>query len=305
VAATKVPQTRELSGDDAWEVLRRVHYLPLLRKSLQRFRDADGYSYARGIGFQVVLASLPALIFFMAVAVWTRSELLRSSVEGVVGAISPGPSTDILQQAVEQGEGGARGNVWAMTLGGLTALVSGAVGMSQFQQGAGRLYGEDEDRPFASRYALSLVLAFSVGLLFAAGFVAIAFGDPISDALDLGMVWAWTRWPLGAVAVAVAITAMYKVGPKRDQPSLSWLIVGGITATVLWVLFSVAMALYLNVSSTFGETYGPLAGLIGFLIWAQLSGIAVLAGMAFAAQLEKERAGMSGLESDDSAMATS
>lgn len=55
---------------------------------------------------------------------------------------------------------------------------------------------------------------------------------------------------------------------------------------MLWLLFSGGLALYLALSSTFGGTYGPLAGLIGFLIWAQLTGLAVLAGLAIAAQLE-------------------
>lgn len=32
-------------------------------------------------------------------------------VQGVVGLLSPGPSSDILQQAVNQGEEGARGDV--------------------------------------------------------------------------------------------------------------------------------------------------------------------------------------------------
>jgi uncharacterized BrkB/YihY/UPF0761 family membrane protein len=70
---------------------------------------------------------------------------------------------------------------------------------------------------------------------------------------------------------------------------VSWLIVGGLTATVLLMVFSGGLALYLGVSSTFGDTYGPLAGLIGFMIWAQLAGLATLAGLAFAAQLEAER----------------
>lgn len=247
---------------------------------------------ARAIGFQVVLAILPALVFFMAVAVWARSETLRATMEGLVGSMGSGPSSDILERAVDQGEDGARGDAWAMVLGGVTALVSGTVGMSQFQQGAGRVYGDESDRPFWSRHALSLLLSLSVGVLLAAGFVAIAFGEAVSDALGLGGVWAWARWPLGATLVAASIAAMYKVGPNRDQPSLSWLIVGGITATVLWVLFSAVLALYLNMSADFGDTYGPLAGLIGLLIWAQLTGTAVLAGMAFAAQLEMERAEM-------------
>jgi YihY family inner membrane protein len=289
VGATPVPETKELDSEDAWHILRRVHYLPLFKRSWRRFSKADGYSYARAVGFQVVLAFLPALIFLVAVGVWIGSGTIQTSIEAVVTSIAPGSTSDFFQQAVQQGEQNARGNTLAMVLGGLTALVSGAVGMSQVQQGAGRIYGKDEDRGFVKRYALSLALSLSVGLLLAAAFVAIAFGSSIADAVAGESVLLWLRWPLGLAAVITGIAVLYKVAPNRNQPGVSWLIVGGLTATVLWLAFSFGLALYLSVSSTFGSTYGPLAGLIGFMIWAQLTGLAIFSGLAFAAELEAER----------------
>jgi uncharacterized BrkB/YihY/UPF0761 family membrane protein len=50
------------------------------------------------------------------------------------------------------------------------------------------------------------------------------------------------------------------------------------------------LALYMSASRGFG-TYGPLAGMIGMLIWAFSSSVAVFLGLAFAAQLEAVRAG--------------
>ena len=44
-------------------------------------------------------------------------------------------------------------------------------------------------------------------------------------------------------------------------------------------------------SSSFGETYGPLAGIVALLLWALLSSVVVLYGAAVAAQLEAVRAG--------------
>jgi YihY family inner membrane protein len=258
-------------------------------------RDADGFAHARAIGFQIVLSTLPALIFFVAVSVWSGSQILQSSMEGIVTTLTPGPTSDVLQEAVEQGEDNARRNVLAMVLGGLTALTSGAVAMSQVQQGGSRLYGIDQDRTTTKRHGMSLLLSLSVGLLLAGAFVALAFGSTIADAVEGESIWLWLRWPLAALTAVVALAALYKVAPNRDQPRISWLIVGGLTATALLVLFSAGLAVFLSVSSTFGDTYGPLAGLIGLLIWAQLTGIALLAGLAFAAQLEAERVEFAGV----------
>jgi YihY family inner membrane protein len=299
LSAQIVPETRDLDSEDAWQILRRIHYVPLARESLQRFRDADGYSHARAIGLQFILAALPALIFFVAVSVWTGSSVLQSSIESIVSSISPGGSggSGFLQQAIDQGEQNARGNTLAMILGGLAALVSATAGMAQIQKSATRMYGVTEDRPMQQRYGLAFVLAMSVGALLGAAALAISFGGVIMDALEGESIWAWLRWPLGIVATIVGFTVLYKVAPNRDQPTLSWLAVGGLTGTGMWLLLSGGLALYLALSSTFGETYGPLAGLVGLLLWSQLTGFAVVAGIAFAAQLEAEREDSSAKES--------
>lgn len=289
MGADKVPVTRDLETDDAWSTLQRVKYWSLVKGSVQRMRDADAFSYGRGVAFQIVLAAFPALIFFVGVAAWTGSQALQTSVDTVLTSLAPGSTSDFLRQAAEQGEENARGQTWPVLLGGLAALTSGAIGMSQIEQGANRLYGQDQDRSPLKAYAVGLGLSLSVGVLLGGAFVALAFGGGIADAVEGESIWVWLRWPLGALAVVVALAVLYQIAPFRDQPGVAWLLAGGLTATVLWVVFSIGLAGYLALSSSFGQTYGPLAGLIGFMIWAQLTAVAVLGGVAFAAQLEAER----------------
>ena len=51
------------------------------------------------------------------------------------------------------------------------------------------------------------------------------------------------------------------------------------------------LATYVHLSSSFGSTYGPLAGIIALLLWSLLSAIALFYGVAVCAQLEALRAG--------------
>jgi uncharacterized BrkB/YihY/UPF0761 family membrane protein len=44
-------------------------------------------------------------------------------------------------------------------------------------------------------------------------------------------------------------------------------------------------------TTSFGDTYGPLAGVVALQIWTLLSSISILYGAAVAAQLEAVRAG--------------
>ena len=61
---------------------------------------------------------------------------------------------------------------------------------------------------------------------------------------------------------------------------------------VLWLAASGCVALYVAVSGDFSDTYGPLAGVMALLLWATVTGIALLLGVAVAAQLEGARAGI-------------
>ena len=92
--------------------------------------------------------------------------------------------------------------------------------------------------------------------------------------------------------LVIAVALLFKAAPKRRQPAASWLAVGSALSVLLWFAFTGLLALYLGLSTTFGQTYGPLAGMIGILAWALLTSLAAYLGLAFAAQLEAVRAGV-------------
>jgi uncharacterized BrkB/YihY/UPF0761 family membrane protein len=62
----------------------------------------------------------------------------------------------------------------------------------------------------------------------------------------------------------------------------------------LWWLVSLLLAAFVAESRDFGVTYGPLTAVMALLLWANLTGIALFVGVAFAAQLEATRVGISG-----------
>jgi uncharacterized BrkB/YihY/UPF0761 family membrane protein len=74
---------------------------------------------------------------------------------------------------------------------------------------------------------------------------------------------------------------------------------GATVSVVGWVIVTVALALFFSVSTSFGETYGPLAGMVALLLWAFLSAVAIFFGAAVAAQLEAVRASNGPAEPQD------
>jgi uncharacterized BrkB/YihY/UPF0761 family membrane protein len=72
---------------------------------------------------------------------------------------------------------------------------------------------------------------------------------------------------------------------------LSWLAFGAGVSVLGWTAVTLGLALFFHISRSFGQTYGPLAGLVALMLWALLSAIAMFFGAAVAAQLEAIRGG--------------
>ena len=295
--ATLVPETYELEGDDALETLRRTGWGRLLKESFRRFRYADGFSHSRALAFQVTLSLAPAIIAVVGLATLLHADHVRDVLGQTVTRLAPGPAGNVVMAAIRHGQravgGGALG---ALVFGVVAALISAATAMGQVERGANRIYGVERDRPTLRKYAVGFLLACSAGVAMVAALVLMVAGKDIAEALGaLGAVevlWNALRWPMAIVLLVAAIALLFRASPRRHQPAASWLASGAAVSVLLGSVFTALLSLYLEASRTFGQTYGPLAGLIGVLVWALLMSLAVFLGLAFAAQLEAIRAGV-------------
>jgi YihY family inner membrane protein len=277
------------------EAVRAATTRELVVDSFIRFRKADGFSFARSIAFQMVFSILPGAILVVAIAVRLGEGRLQGLIRDGITTLAPGPASDMLLQAFEQGADAAgTGNLLAIALGGIVAVVAAVTGVAQLQRGASRIYGIQDDRTTVKRYTLATLLTLTYGLAMTAVFILIVLGTSVGGALQdqLAQTWAWARWPIGMALLLVALMIAFKISPNRHQPPFEWLILGGAVAALGWLAVSIGTAYYLNASAIFGETYGPLAGFMGLILWTQLSSIAILYGLAVAAQIEALAAGV-------------
>ncbi|HYH60925.1 MAG TPA: YhjD/YihY/BrkB family envelope integrity protein [Solirubrobacterales bacterium] len=293
--AASVPETRGLEGDDAVEALRDVGVKQLVRDSFVRFRRADGFSHSRALAFQLVLTLLPALIAVVGFAHVLDQDSFSRVLESTFKDLAPGPAGQVLTQTIESGSGG--GGV-ALFLGLAISIVSGATAMGQIERGANRIYGVERDRPSFAKYARATLLALSAGIATVGALVLVVAGSELGSALadngwsdTLSTIWSIGRWPLGAALVVGAAALLFERSPNRSQPEPSWLAFGSGLSVLLWFGLTGLLAGYLEISKDFGETYGPLAGFIGLMLWALLTALALFAGLTVAAQLEAIRAG--------------
>ncbi|MET9445811.1 YihY/virulence factor BrkB family protein [Streptomyces cinerochromogenes] len=302
-----VPQTRdmigdELSGDEAFTALRRYGGARLLLDAFSRFRYADGFTNARALGFQVVLGMVPFTIALVGLATAAHTESVGRIIELTLGRIVPGASADVVRQALRGTRRTAGSGVWstlALVLGLAFSVVNLASAMGQVERGANRIYGVERDRPFPRKYGRAVLLAFAAGVPMVLGFLVLVAGRAVTaataEALGTSPPPAWwgaLEVPVGTVLAWIASAVVFRWSPRRDQPGYTWLAFGSAVHLVLWVTATWLLALYVSRSGSFGAVYGPLTAFVALLLWANLTGIALFLGIAFAAQLEAARAGL-------------
>jgi membrane protein len=119
------------------------------------------------------------------------------------------------------------------------------------------------------------------------------FGEQLAEVIGpeaavLGPVWRIAYWPATAVAAMVGLAVLYHLGVpgrtrwRHDLP-------GALLATAVWLLGSGGLRLYGAWVLDDESPYGPLAGPIVGLLWLWLTGLAVLVGAEFNAQVVRRR----------------
>lgn len=301
--ATKVPETRdmsgeELSGDEAWAALRRYGGWSLLRDAFLRFRYADGFSHSRALALQTVLAVVPLAIAFVGLPTALHTEGVGRLAELTIHRIARGPSAGVVDDALDRSRRTAGdGAAVALWLGAVFSLVNVTTAMCQIERGANRIYGNERDRPFRHKYLRGLLMSFGAGLPLGLGFVVMVAGDDLAAAavavyhLDGSARTAWDllRWPFGLLLALISASVVFRRSPRRQQPGYTWLAFGSAVYLVLWMTLTWLLSLYLDLSGSFDTVYGPLSAFMSLLLWAYLTSIALFLGLAFAAQLEAAR----------------
>ena len=180
-------------------------------------------------------------------------------------------------------------------LAGALWSASGYIGA--FMRASNAIYDVPEGRPIWKTLPIRLGVTVVVMVLLAVSAVAVVATGGVADRLGrlLGIgsaaVSAWNilKWPVLLLIVSFMFALLYWASPNARQ-GFRWVSPGGILAVVVWVLASVAFAIYVANFSSYNKTYGSLASVIIFLVWLWLSNTAILLGAELNAELERGRA---------------
>jgi membrane protein len=106
------------------------------------------------------------------------------------------------------------------------------------------------------------------------------------------------RWPLLVLLVMGVLAVLYRFGPSRPRAHWRWVTPGSFLAAIVWLGASLLFSSYVGAFGHYDRTYGPLAAVVGFMVWLWLSVMIILFGAELNNEIERPRTSPSPMEID-------
>ncbi len=254
------------------------------KRTVKEIKDDRVTLIAAGMAYYWFLALFPAVIAAIGVlGLISAPDATYESIESSVRSALPAGARDIIVEAIENARSPENTAPLAAALIGIAvALWSASSGMVALQKGLDVAYDVPEERKFLKARLVAFALIIATGLLGGVPSPIFTFGE--------STIFKVIGWILTVVAVMVMFSLYYYLGPNRDKPRWTWVSAGGVVGAALWLVVSVAFGLYVAQFSSYGKTYGTMAGVVVLILWLFLTSLSVLIGGELNAELERQAA---------------
>ncbi len=262
----------------------------LKRTGREIFAD-DLMNLAAQQAYYFFFALFPALLTMISIASFFPIDNLIGQVMNALGRFAPPEALSIITDQIAKISKSNHGGV--LTLAFVLTIWSSSGAMVSIITTLNTAYDITEGRPLwkvrLTAMALTLGMAFFILVSIALVLVGPTLAEHFATTLNLGAAFKWTwwvlQWPVVFALVTTGIGIVYYFAPDAEQDWV-WITPGSIAATLLWVLVSLGLKIYLTYFGNYNETYGTLGGFIVLLMWFYLSGLAILIGAELNAEIE-------------------
>ena len=159
-------------------------------------------------------------------------------------------------------------------------------------------YEEQDTRGILAYYAESAALTIGIAVFGLLSLFLVAIVPAILEWLPFPKGWrdliGLVRWPILVVLLMLALGAIYRFAPARQNPCWHLFSAGTIVAAALWLAGSAGFSYYVASFSSYDKTYGSLGTVVVLLMWLYLGSFIVLVGAELNSEIEQARAGSGG-----------
>lgn len=267
----------------------------VLRRTVRQFKRDEISDRAAGLTYFGILAIFPGLLALVSIMGLIGQHNAQRVLDNLTNVVPSGVNT-FLHSVVQQVQGRAGAASVAAIAGILVALWSASSYVAAFTRAANAIYGLGEGRPVWRTLPVRIGVTVALTIMLVASMVIIVVTGPVANqvghALGIGhgavTAWSIAKWPVLLLFVVLMLSLLYWACPnvKQGRPRLAS--PGSAIAVAVWLVASGLFALYVAFSGSYNKTYGSFAAVIIFLVWLWLSNVAVLFGLEFDAERQRQ-----------------
>ena len=294
------------AGPDSPTGLKGKGLFAALKRTFKQFSQDNLSDWAAALTYYGVLSIFPGLLVIVSL-LGMLSHNGQKNVQDAVHQLAPSQQLQdlvntVLTQVQDPGKAGI-----AAIFGVVVAFWSASGYTAAFMRASNAVYDVPEGRPIWKTLPIRVGVTAVVGVMMVVSAAIVIFtGDLakiVGDKIGVGdaavTTWGIAKWPVLLILISLMFAILYWASPNAKTGKFRWVSPGGLFAVVLWILVSVAFALYLANFANYNKTYGTLGGVIAFLVWMWISNIAILLGAEFDAELQRGRAIAAGHDPTD------
>ncbi|THA28684.1 YihY/virulence factor BrkB family protein [Streptomyces sp. A1277] len=267
-----------------------------LKRTVKEFKRDNLTDWAAALTYYGVLAIFPAMLALLSVLGLMGASSIRPLINNL-GSLAPGAARDIMTSMLRQLEHSQGRAGVALIVGILIALWSASGYIAAFMRASNAVYDIGEGRPVWKTLPTRLVITLIVVILLALIAIGVVFTGTLAqktgDVLGVGgtavTVWNIAKWPVMVILFSLIVALLFWAAPNVKR-GFRWVTPGSLLAVLIWLVASALFALYAANFSNYDKTYGSLAAVIVFLVWLWISNLAILLGLEFNAEVERQRA---------------
>jgi membrane protein len=247
---------------------------------------------AAGLSYYFLLSLFPLLIVLATLLGYLPIPNLFDQSMDFAGRFVPAEAMGLVQRILQSVLTPSRGGLLSIGLVGTLWAASG--GFSAMIDALDIAYDARSSRPMLKQRLLALGLTFMTGGLMAIAMLLTIVGDRaghfLSNVLHLSYVfelgWPYLRWGIIGLCIVLSMELLYFFGPNVKQ-RFKHTLPGALIGTVLWVLISAAVNVYVSNFAHYNKTYGTIGAVVALMFWLYVSSIAILVGAELNTELLK------------------
>ena len=267
----------------SWKELAKRTYKEILADDLLNLAAQQAYYF--------FFALFPALLTLISIASFFPIHDLMGEIVTLLGRFAPPEVLTIITEQIRKISQSDHGGV--LTFAFVLTLWSTSGAMVSIISTLNAAYDITEGRPLWRVRVLAILLTIGMALFILVSIALVLVGpalaEHVANTMHLGPVFKWAswilQWPIVFGLVTTAIGLIYYFAPDAEQDWI-WITPGSVIATLLWVVASLGLKLYIAFFGNYNETYGTIGAFIVLLTWFYLSGLAILIGAEVNAEIE-------------------